>query len=150
MRLYEIVNKHHIGTDLTCAEAMFRACSEYYKLDLSEESRRLFSLMGIGMQTECSVCGAFTVAVGIIGFLTSSNGEGNINNAKGCEMVEELTDRVLNAYATLVCNDLQMKRIEGFENPCHAIVQQIAIELEDLIDKYGVRPIHKCARKGLE
>ena len=27
MKLYELVNKYHIGTDLTCAEAMFKAWS---------------------------------------------------------------------------------------------------------------------------
>ena len=39
MKLYELVNKYHIGTDLTCAEAMFKACNEYYQLNLSEETR---------------------------------------------------------------------------------------------------------------
>lgn len=30
MKLYELVNHYHIGTELTCAEAMFMACNEYY------------------------------------------------------------------------------------------------------------------------
>ena len=51
MKLYELVNFYHIDTDLTCAEAMFRACNEYYGLHLSEETRKMFSVMGIGMQT---------------------------------------------------------------------------------------------------
>ena len=29
MKLYELVNHYHIGTELTCAEAMFMACNEY-------------------------------------------------------------------------------------------------------------------------
>ena len=66
MKLYELVNHYHIGTELTCAEAMFLACNEYYHLNLSEETRKMFSVMGLGMQTEQSCCGAFTVAVGII------------------------------------------------------------------------------------
>lgn len=69
MKLYELVNQYHIGTNLSCAEAMFKACNEYYHLHLSEETRRMFSVMGIGMQTEQSCCGAFTVAVGIIGLM---------------------------------------------------------------------------------
>ena len=69
MKLYELVNFYHIDTDLTCSEAMFRACNEYYSLHLSEETRKMFSVMGIGMQTEVSCCGAFTVAVGIIGLI---------------------------------------------------------------------------------
>ncbi len=52
MKLYELVNQYHIGTNLSCAEAMFKACNEYYHLHLSEETRRMFSVMGIGMQTE--------------------------------------------------------------------------------------------------
>ena len=62
MKLYELVNHYHIGTELTCAEAMFMACNEYYHLNLSEETRKMFSVMGLGMQTEHSCCGAFTVA----------------------------------------------------------------------------------------
>ena len=62
MKLYELVNHYHIGTELTCAEAMFMACNEYYHLNLSEETRKMFSVMGLGMQTEQSCCGAFTVA----------------------------------------------------------------------------------------
>ena len=50
MKLYELANKYHIGTDLACAEAMFKACNEYYQLNLSEETRKMFSVMGIGMQ----------------------------------------------------------------------------------------------------
>ena len=45
MKLYELVNKYHIGTELTCAEAMFMACNEYYHLNLSEETRKMFSLV---------------------------------------------------------------------------------------------------------
>ena len=45
MKLYELVNHYHIGTELTCAEAMFMACNEYYHLNLSEETRnKLYSL----------------------------------------------------------------------------------------------------------
>ena len=35
---------------LTCAEAMFMDCNEYYHLNLSEETRKMFSVMGLGMQ----------------------------------------------------------------------------------------------------
>ena len=48
MKLYELVNHYHIGTELTCAEAMFMACNEYYHLNLSEETRKMFSVMGLG------------------------------------------------------------------------------------------------------
>mgnify|MGYP007038647644 FL=1 len=60
MKLYELVNHYHIGTELTCAEAMFMACNEYYHLNLSEETRKMFSVMGLGMQTEqsCFHCGS--------------------------------------------------------------------------------------------
>ena len=51
MKLYELVNHYHIGTELTCAEAVFMACNEYYHLNLSEETRKMFSVMGLGMQT---------------------------------------------------------------------------------------------------
>ena len=86
MKLYELVNQYHIGTELTCAEAMFMACNEYYHLNLSEETRKMFSVMGLGMQTEQSCCGAFTVAVGIIGLMTAKEGQTDVLAKK----VEEL------------------------------------------------------------
>ena len=54
LKLYELVNHYHVGTELTCAEAVFKACNEYYNLNLSEETRKMFSVMGLGMQTEQS------------------------------------------------------------------------------------------------
>ena len=83
MKLYELVNHYHIGTELTCAEAMFMACNEYYHLNLSEETRKMFSVMGLGMQTEQSCCGAFTVAVGIIGLMTAKEGQTDVDNMEG-------------------------------------------------------------------
>lgn len=133
MKLYELVNKYHIGTELTCAEAMLMACNEYYYLNLSEETRKMFSLMGLGMQTEQSCCGAFTVAVGIIGLMTAKDGQTNISNREGQQMIYELTDFMLNSCGTLQCSQLQQMEIEGYENPCHAIVESIAKKLEDLL-----------------
>lgn len=133
MKLYELVNKYHIGTELTCAEAMLMACNEYYYLNLSEETRKMFSLMGLGMQTEQSCCGAFTVAVGIIGLMTAKDGQMNISNREGQQMIYELTDFMLNSCGTLQCSQLQQMEIEGYENPCHAIVESIAKKLEDLL-----------------
>ena len=92
MKLHELVNHYHIGTDLSCAEAMFMACNEYYHLNLSEETRKMFSVMGLGMQTEQSCCGAFTVAVGIIGLMTAKEGQTDVDNMEGCQMITELTE----------------------------------------------------------
>ncbi len=85
MKLYELVNHYHIGTELTCAEAMFMACNEYYHLNLSEETRKMFSVMGLGMQTEQSCCGAFTVAVGIIGLMTAKEGQTDVDNMEATD-----------------------------------------------------------------
>ncbi|MFQ9472996.1 MAG: C-GCAxxG-C-C family protein [Oscillospiraceae bacterium] len=126
MKLYELVNHYHIGTELTCAEAMFMACNEYYHLNLSEETRKMFSVMGLGMQTEQSCCGAFTVAVGIIGLMTAKEGQTDVNNMEGYRMIAELTDFMLGFYGTLHCVELQRLEIVGYENPCHAIVEALA------------------------
>ena len=133
MKLYELVNQYHIGTDLTCAEAMFQACNEYYHLKLSEETRRMFSVMGLGMQTEQSCCGAFTVAVGIIGLMTAKKGQTDIDNMFGYKMIYELTEYVTDLFGTLHCVELQSLNVEGYENPCHLIVQEIAKKLESII-----------------
>lgn len=133
MRLYELVNRYHIDTDLSCAEAMFKACNEYYLLNLSEESRRMFSVMGLGMQTEQSCCGAFTVAVGIIGLMTAKYGETDVNNMEGYQMICALTDYVLTSFGTLHCVELQGLEIQRYENPCHYIVEEIAKKLEEIL-----------------
>ncbi len=134
-KLYELVNQYHIGTELSCAEAMFLACNEYYQLNLSEETRKMFSVMGLGMQTEQSCCGAFTVAVGMIGLLTAEEGHTDVDNIEGYQMISALTDFMLESCGTLHCVELQNLKIEGYENPCHAIVEALAKALEDLISQ---------------
>ena len=132
MKLYELVNSYHIGTNLTCAEAMFMACNEYYQLNLSEETRKMFSVMGLGMQTEQSCCGAFTVAVGIIGLMTAKEGQTDADNMDGYRMISQLTDFMLSFYGTLHCVELQQLEVVGYENPCHAIVEALAQMLSEL------------------
>ena len=133
MKLYELVNHYHVGTKLTCAEAMFLAYNEYYRLGLSEETRKMFSVMGLGMQTEQSCCGAFTVAVGIIGLMTAKEGQTDIDNMEGYQLIAELTRFMLGFYGTLHCVELQRLKIVGYENPCHAIVEALAKKLEELL-----------------
>ena len=141
MKLYELVNFYHIDTNLTCAEAMFRACNEYYGLHLSEETRKMFSVMGIGMQTEQSCCGAFTVAVGIIGLKTAKEGHTDVDNMEGYQLISELTLFMLNQYETLQCTGLQCLEIPGYKRPCHAIVEALAKNLEELLPpKEGTPP----------
>ena len=139
MTLYELVNKYHIGTNLSCAEAMFKACNEYYHLNLTEETRKMFSIMGIGMQTEESCCGAFTVAVGVIGLVTAQEGQADYDNTHGYGMVCELTDFFISFFSTLHCAELQQLEIIGFDNPCHALVEEIAKKLEELLSKEKIQ-----------
>lgn len=133
MKLYELVNQYHIGTELSCAESMFKACNEYYGLNLSEETRRMFSVMGLGMQTEQSCCGAFTVAVGIMGLLTAKDGETDVDNMEGYQMICALMDYVLTSFGTLHCVELQGLEVQRYENPCHYIVEEIAKKLEEIL-----------------
>ena len=120
MKLYELVNKYHIGTDLSCAESMFRACNEYYHLGLGEETRKMFSLMGIGMQSGQSCCG------------TARDGQIDRENQLGYEMVRELTDFVQNRFGTLRCSELQKLDVYGYDDPCYAVVEEIAKKLEEM------------------
>ena len=106
-------------------------------LNLSEETRKMFSVMGLGMQTEQSCCGAFTVAVGIIGLMTAKEGQTDVDNMEGCQMITELTEFVLGFYGTLHCVELQDLEIVGYENPCHAIVEALARKLEELLSRMG-------------
>ena len=54
MQLYELVNKYHVGTTLSCAEAMFKACNEYYGVSLPENTRTISSILRIGVETQLS------------------------------------------------------------------------------------------------
>lgn len=137
MKLYELVNLYHIDTDLSCAEAVFKACNEYYGLNLTEETRRMFSVMGIGMQTQLSCCGAFTVAVGMIGLMTAKTGEKDCHNIEGAEKIAELTKFMLENFGTMQCSQLQELEISGCENACHIVVQELAKKLEELLPPRG-------------
>lgn len=135
MKLYELVNQYHVGTELTCAEAMFKACNEYYGLNLAEETRKMFSIMGMGMQSEQSCCGAFTVAVGIIGLVTAQEGQTDCSNMQGYRMVCALTEFFVGLFGNLHCEELQELEIAGFDNPCHALVEEVAKKLEELLSQ---------------
>ena len=113
MKLYELVNKYHIGTDLSCAESMFRACNEYYHLGLGEETRKMFSLMGIGTQ----------------------DGQIDRENQPGYEMVCELTNFVRNRFGTLICSELQKLEVYQYDDPCYLVVEEIAKKLEAMISE---------------
>ena len=89
--------------------------------------------MGIGMQTEQSCCGAFTVAVGIIGLITTDDGKWNYDNDEGRSLVEKMTRFMLESFGTLHCTELEELNIPGYENPCHYIVQELAKKLEEII-----------------
>lgn len=117
MKLYELVNHYHIGTELTCAEAMFLACNEYYHLNLSEETRKMFSVMGLGMQTEHSCCGAFTVAVGIIGLMTAKEGQTDVSNMEGYQMIAELTEFMLGSMERSTVSSCKGWRSWGLRIP---------------------------------
>lgn len=92
----------------------------------------MFSLMGIGMQSGQSCCGAFTVAVGMIGLGTARDGQIDRENQLGYEMVRELTDFVQNRFGTLRCSELQKLDVYGYDDPCYAVVEEIAKKLEEM------------------
>lgn len=77
----------------------------------------MFSVMGLGMQTEQSCCGAFTVAVGIIGLMTAKEGQTDVSNMEGYQMIADLTDFTLGIYGTLHCVELQKLEIVGVRIP---------------------------------
>ncbi len=148
MKLYELVNKYHVDTELSCAEAMFKACNEYYNLNLNEETRKkvmeaartlneetrkMFSIMGLGMQTELSCCGAYTVAIAMIGLFTAQEGRTDCDNIMGYTMVNDFTDFYISNFGSLQCCSLQNQNFEGYDNPCHKIVEAAAKELEDML-----------------
>ena len=133
MKLYELVNKSHVDTELSCAEAMFKACNEYYQLNLNEETRKMFSIMGLGMQTELSCCGAYTVAIAMIGLFTAQEGRTDCDNIMGYTMVNDFTDFYISNFGSLQCCSLQNQNFEGYDNPCHKIVEAAAKELEDML-----------------
>ena len=108
----------------------------------------MFPVMGLGMQTEQSCCGAFTVAVGIIGLMTAQEGQTDMDNMGGFRMISELTEFVTKFYGTLQCCELQKLDIIGYENPCHAIVQEIARNLENLLANRGVIPSANAGQIG--
>ena len=76
----------------------------------------MFSVMGLGMQTEQSCCGAFTVAVGIIGLMTAKEGQTDVSNMEGYGMIAELTDFML-GFALMEVRD-ELRRVTQNEMLC--------------------------------
>ena len=115
MELYEIVNRYHIGTNYSCAESILLGCEEYYHLHLPEQARKLFTLLGSGMQTGLSCCGALTAGTAILGLMTT-----------------ELTN-VFGQFETLWCDELRGLEIDGYEDPCYCVVETVAKKLQELL-----------------
>ena len=133
MKLYELVNKYHIGTELSCAESMIKACNEYYHLDLSADALKMFSVMGTGMETGYSCCGAFTAAVGVIGWFTAQDNKTDVANEQGTKMIYELTKFMFDNFRTLQCGSLREIKVKNYDNPCLFVVEEIAKKLEELL-----------------
>lgn len=132
MELYEIVNRYHIGTNYSCAESILLGCEEYYHLHLPEQARKLFTLLGSGMQTGLSCCGALTAGTAILGLMTTGNGQWNSDNPVGAALVEELTN-VFGQFETLWCDELRGLEIDGYEDPCYCVVETVAKKLQELL-----------------
>ena len=92
MKLYELVNHYHIGTELTCAEAMFMACNEYYHLNLSEETRKMFSVMGLGDADRAVLLRRFHCGGGGSWSDDRQRGPDRCEQHGGYRMIAELTD----------------------------------------------------------
>ena len=65
--------------------------------------------------------------------MTAKEGQTDVSNMEGYQMISELTDFMLGFYGTLHCVELQQLEIMGYENPCHAIVEALAKKLEKLL-----------------
>ena len=98
----------------------------------------MFSVMGIGMQTGLSCCGAFTVATGIIGLFTAEEGKTDVDNSIGYDLIIDLTKFMVEEFGTLQCSGLKDLEIQGYENPCHFMVEAIAKKLEELLEKKSI------------
>ena len=132
MELYEIVNRYHIGTNYSCAESILLGCNEYYHLQLPEEARRMFTLMGSGMQTGLSCCGALTAAIGILGLMTTQRGQWNADNTDGGALAAAVTN-TFGRFGSLWCDELRQLKIDGYEDPCYCVVETIAKKLQELL-----------------
>ena len=132
IELYEIVNRYHIGTNYSCAESILLGCEEYYHLHLPEQARKLFTLLGSGMQTGLSCCGALTAGTAILGLMTTPDGAWNSDNPVGAALVDELTN-VFGQFETLWCDELRGLEIDGYEDPCYCVVETVAKKLQELL-----------------
>ncbi len=103
MKLYELVNHYHIGTELTCAEAVFMACNVLRRFYRGGRDHR---------SDDCK---------------RRSDGCGQHGRLPNDFRIDGL---MLGFYGTLHCVELQRLEIVGYENPCHAIVEALAKKLE--------------------
>ena len=97
-----------------------------------EQARKLFTLLGSGMQTGLSCCGALTAGTAILGLMTTPDGAWNSDNPVGPALVEELTN-VFGQFETLWCDELRGLEIDGYEDPCYCVVETVAKKLQELL-----------------
>ena len=97
-----------------------------------EQARKLFTLLGSGMQTGLSCCGALTAGTAILGLMTTPDGAWNSDNPVGAALVEELTN-VFGQFETLWCDELRGLEIDGYEDPCYCVVETVAKKLQELL-----------------
>ena len=85
---------------------------------------------------QLSCCGAFTIATGIIGLFSAEEGKTDVDNSIGYDLIIDLTKFMVEEFGTLQwLKDLE---IQGYENPCHFMVEAIAKKLEELLEKKSI------------
>ena len=121
------------GYNYSCSESMLRAVSDYFRLDLPEETFFAASSFSGGCGHD-ELCGGLASALAVIGILYSVGGHAHDSDTMRA-VRKELFDRFEEKYPTSRCLWLKEHHFIPVHK-CESILADIADILEELLQKY--------------
>lgn len=131
MMLRNYVAEYFLEKDYNCAESLFLAANDYYKLGMTAEDSKLISAFGAGMGCE-RTCGALAGAMAIFGKMKV---EGRAHVTSGYrELCAELTHAFEEKLGSTECSELK-PRYRREDVRCLQTVELAADVLEEFVRK---------------
>lgn len=125
--------------DFNCAEAMLRACNEYYELGVSHDDMRLAAGLGGGVQIK-EICGALTGAVLACGKLYVRERAHESEVLK--TIVSDFLQRFSDEHGTLSCDKLR-DLYHTEQTGCRKTVELAAQLFEQVVADYESQEIRE-------
>jgi C_GCAxxG_C_C family probable redox protein len=117
-----------------CSEAILKATTDLFDLDIDERVQMLATGFCNGMGTGKGPCGVFSGGVLVIGMLRGRvSPEEDDSEAK--KLTKEFTNRLLSETGTMVCNEILKRFKKTSKDCCRRITVRGAEILAEILEK---------------